>query len=55
MFLQLDSWAINDQMLSLDLARHVFIKSGKLFVWFLRGDKVLWEEKIDWPGYRTSK
>lgn len=54
-FLQLDTWAINDRMLSLDLSRHVFAKSGKLFVWFLRGDKVIWEEKIDWPGYKTAE
>ena len=50
-FLQLDCWAINDRMLSLDMPRDVFVKSGKLSVWFLRGDKVVWEEKIDWPGY----
>ena len=26
-------------------------KPGKLQVWFLRGDVVLWEEQLDWPGY----
>lgn len=58
-------WAIDDRTLSLDLPRDVsyqaesdelekrlqaFSRPGKLHVWFLRGDKVLWEEQLDWPG-----
>ena len=50
-FLQLDAWSINDHSLSLDLPREVFKAKGTLFVWFLRGEKVLWEERISWPGY----
>jgi hypothetical protein len=46
----LDSWAVNDRLLALDLPRDGFAKPGKLSVWFLRGDKVLWEEQIAWPG-----
>jgi hypothetical protein len=36
----------------LDLARDEFAKSGTLFVWFFRGDQVVWEEQIRWPGYK---
>jgi hypothetical protein len=50
-FLQLDTWAVNDRLLSLDMPREVFGKRGTLFVWFFRGDRLLWEEKVDWPGY----
>ena len=50
-FLQLDAWAINDHLLSLDLPRDGFTEAGTLFVWFLRGDRMLWEKKVAWPGY----
>lgn len=53
-FLQLDCWAINDHVLNFDLPRDVFAKSGKLFIWFMRSDRVVWEETIDWPGYKTA-
>jgi len=51
-FLQLDTWAVNPETLSLDLARDEFAQSGTLFVWFFRGDQVVWEEQIHWPGYK---
>ena len=50
-YLQLDTWAVDAETLSLDMARDEFAKSGTLFVWFFRGDKVVWEEQIRWPGY----
>ena len=51
-FLQLDTWAVDRDTLSLDLARDEFAKSGTLYVWFFRGDRVVWEEQIRWPGYK---
>jgi hypothetical protein len=51
-FLQLDTWAVDKDTLSLELARDQFAEPGTLFVWFFRGDKVLWEEQIRWPGYK---
>ena len=51
-YLQLDTWAVDQDTLSLDLARDEFAKPGKLFVWFFRGDQVVWEEQIRWPGYK---
>ncbi len=53
-FLQLDSWAVDDTHLNLDLSPDIFEKPGKLFVWFLRGDRLLWEKQVDWPGAGTA-
>jgi hypothetical protein len=50
-FCLLDCWATNRHSLCLDLPREYFAKPGKLQVWFLRGNVVLWEEQLDWPGY----
>ena len=50
-FCHLQAWSTNQAMLCLDLPRPYFSESGQLHVWFLRGDKVVWEEQIDWPGY----
>jgi len=38
-------------MLNLDLPPEYFAEPGMLFVWFLRGEKVLWQEVEAWPGY----
>ena len=51
-YLQLDNWAVNNETLTLDLAREEFAKPGTLYVWFFRGDRVVWEEQIRWPGYK---
>lgn len=53
-FVHLDSWAVDDGHLSLDLPRDVFAKPGKLFVWFYRKDKMLWEKTTSWPGYEKK-
>lgn len=47
----LPAWAINKRLLYLDLPRDDFAQPGKMHVWFLRQDKVLWSETVDWPGY----
>ena len=49
-FLLLDSWAINDHLLNLDLPRDTFSQPGLLHVWFMRGGEVMWEETVPWPG-----
>ena len=46
----LDAWALNDRSLSLELPRETFATAGQLHVWFLRSDRVLWEETVPWPG-----
>jgi hypothetical protein len=51
-FLQMDTWAIDKDTLSLDLPRDEFAQPGTLFVWFFRGSKVVWEEQVKWPGYK---
>jgi hypothetical protein len=50
--LQLDTWAVDRETLSLDLAKDEFAKSGRLYIWFFRGDQIVWEEQIRWPGYK---
>ena len=52
-FPQLDVWAVDEGHLNFDLPPDVFEKPGKLFVWFLRGNRLLWEEQVDWPGSGT--
>jgi hypothetical protein len=47
-----DPWAINDRLLSLDLPRDGFDQPGKLYIWFLRGDRILWQEELVWPGQK---
>jgi hypothetical protein len=51
-YLQLDTWAVGRESLTLDLPREQFSKPGTLFVWFFRGNDVVWEEQIRWPGYK---
>ena len=51
-YLQLDTWAVDKEALSLDLAHEEFTQPGTLFVWFFRGNKVVWEEQVRWPGYK---
>jgi hypothetical protein len=51
-YLQLDTWAVDKETLSLDIARDEFPKPGTLFVWFFRGSKLVWEEQVRWPGYK---
>jgi hypothetical protein len=50
-YLQLDTWAVDPETLSLELARDEFANAGTLFVWFFRGDRAVWQEQIRWPGY----
>ena len=51
-YLQLDTWAVDQESFSLDLARDEYAKPGTLFVWFFRGDRLVWDEQIRWPGYK---
>jgi hypothetical protein len=50
-FCDLENWSLNRHELSLDLLSEHFARPGKLYIWFLRGDKILWEERLDWKGY----
>jgi len=50
-FCFLESWSLDRQRLWLDLPRTGFAPPGELYVWFLRGDRLLWEEKLQWPGF----
>jgi hypothetical protein len=50
-FCELENWSINSHELMLDLPQDYFSNPGKLYVWFLRGDKILWTKKLDWKGF----
>ena len=54
-FCSLPGWAINKRLLQLDLPREDFAQPGKLYVWFLRDDTILWKETVDWPGHGRPK
>lgn len=49
-FYPLRPWAISRAMIQLELPAKYFSKPGRLHVWFLRNDKVLWKEEADWPA-----
>lgn len=49
-FCLLEPCAVNRRLLQLDLPQTYFAKPGKIRVWFLRGDTLLWAEDVDWPG-----
>ena len=49
-FCLLEPWAIDEGLLNLELPPKYFAKPGKLRVWLLRNDKVVWEQRADWPG-----
>ena len=50
----LDNWAVNDRLLELDLSKAAFSQRGKLYVWFLRNDKVIWQTTLRWPGHAPT-
>jgi hypothetical protein len=50
-FCELENWSLNRHQLKLDLSHEHFADPGKLYVWFLRDDSVVWEETLDWKGY----
>jgi hypothetical protein len=43
-------WRIDDRTLSIDFPPEYFDKPGKMRVWFLRGDKIIWDDELSWPG-----
>jgi hypothetical protein len=43
-------WRIDDRTLSIDFPPDYFDKPGKMRVWFLRGDKIIWDDELSWPG-----
>jgi hypothetical protein len=51
----LDPWAVDRRLLQLDLPPKSFATKGKIRVWFLRGDTVLWSEDVAWPGFAAQQ
>jgi len=53
-FCLLPAWAVDERLLHLELPPKYFAPPGKLYVWFLRDDEVLWEQMLDWPGLKEK-
>jgi hypothetical protein len=49
-FFLLDSWAIDDHTLWLDLPGEHFSRPGRLRLWFYRDSTILWWKTLAWPG-----
>jgi len=49
----LDHWAVGRGQLWLDLPEDYFAEPGRMRVWFLRDDRVVWSEDVSWPGLGT--
>ena len=50
-FCLLDAWAVDRQLLQLELPQAYFATPGRIRVWLLRGDAVIWSEDLAWPGF----
>lgn len=49
-FSLLDGWALDDHTLYLELPTKYFSNPGKIRVWLLRGEDIVWTANADWPG-----
>jgi len=45
-----EHWALEEKTLYLDLPPDYFAAAGKLRVWLLRDNSIVWTETIRWPG-----
>jgi hypothetical protein len=54
-FSPLDPWVIGGRLMIFDLPRDSFGKPGKMYVWFLRGDRIVWQQELMWPGQKGAK
>ena len=50
----LEQWAEDECHLCLELPVRYYPQPGQLRVWFLRENRVLWTEKLTWPGTKES-
>jgi len=50
----LEDWATGATELFIDVPKEEFVKRGELHIWFMRGGKALWHQKLWWPGYADA-
>ena len=55
MFPLLKPWAVDERTLYMDLPEEHFSKPGRIRVWLLREDQVIWSETTAWPGYKAEQ
>jgi len=53
-FCLLESWALDQRTLYLDLPPKYYSQPGRLRVWMLRGKDTVWMETIRWPGMQGA-
>lgn len=50
----LEGWAQDAQHVCLELPASYYPQPGQIRVWFLRENRVLWTEKLTWPGVKGA-
>lgn len=53
-FCLLDHWAVEQESLYLDLPKDYFSAPGRLQIWLLRDDRIVWSDTIRWPGLASA-
>lgn len=51
-FWPLEPWSIDSRRLRLELPADSFREAGQMRIWFLRDEKVLWRQRLAWPGWK---
>lgn len=46
----LSRWALGRDLLQLELPEPAFDSPGRLRVWLLRGERIVWQQDLAWPG-----
>ena len=46
----LESWAVDERTLALELPESSFASPGRIRVWFLRTGDIVWWKTVNWPG-----
>ncbi len=53
-FCLLDHWAVEQESLYLDLPENYFSAPGRLQIWLLRDNRIVWSDTIRWPGVASA-
>lgn len=49
-----EDWALDADDLFIPVPVKEFAKSGELNIWFMRGGRSIWHQKLWWPGYEDA-
>ena len=51
----LEHWAADHTQLCLELPGRYYPQSGQLRIWFLRDNRIVWTQKLAWPGMKGAQ